>query len=80
MFVCSLTPPKGRTQRAEILMDDSPWGADVFRLKKNFQILPTVRQKTEKNAANDIVATILCIILGNTTENHYNFVVTQLLV
>ena len=32
-------------------MDNCPWGADGFRLKK-FLIRPTVRQKTEKNANN----------------------------
>ena len=66
VFVCYLTPPKRLILMAEIFREDLPWGADGFRLK-NFLILPTVRRKTERNT-NNILATILCIILSNTTE------------
>ena len=36
---------------------------------------PAVRRKTVKKLS--MLATILCIILGNTTENHYNFIVAK---
>ena len=44
LFVCSLTPPKQRTEQAEILRDDSPWDEEGFRLK-NIWIRRTVSWK-----------------------------------
>ena len=52
------------------LRDDFSWVADGFRLK-HLRIRTTVRRKTEKMLT--ILATIIRIILSNTTENHYNF-------
>ena len=47
LFVCSLTPPKRRTQRAEILRDDSSWDEEGFRLK-NIRLCETIRRKIKK--------------------------------
>ena len=33
LFECSLTPPNGKPQQADILRDDSPWDGKGFRLK-----------------------------------------------
>ena len=37
----------GKPQRAEILMDDSPWGTDVFRLKKTLGLDQPFAKKNE---------------------------------
>ena len=45
-YVCSLTPPKRQTQRAEILRYDSPWDAEtsgfVEPLAGKYKNLPDV--------------------------------------
>ena len=44
LYVCSLTPPKLKPERVEILRVDSPWDEECFKLK-NIRIRQTVSRK-----------------------------------
>ena len=61
--------------RAEILRDDSPWGAYVFRLN-NFPIQPIINWKTKKE--KEMLNTLTTIRHIN-TKTYNNFEVAQLL-
>ena len=56
------------------MREDFQGGKVVFRLKI---LLDSSNRAAENQKNNLILATILCIIVINTTEKHCNFVVAQ---